>query len=76
MQRVARETGDPEIIERLKEQREEAEAEKFIQMNQSYHQTDQNGEALLKYLKIIVCRSQHADLSKAFRDLPAVVNSN
>jgi hypothetical protein len=48
--RVAQETGDQQLIERVKDERENTEAKSFMAVH-PYHRTDQNYELIREYLE-------------------------
>jgi hypothetical protein len=50
LEQLAKETGDPGLMERLKDDREEAEARAFVASNRSYYRSDQNYEAIREYV--------------------------
>jgi hypothetical protein len=50
LEQIARETGDPELIERLQDDREDAEAKAFIAAHPSYFRHDDNYGTIREYL--------------------------
>jgi hypothetical protein len=50
LEQIARETGDPELIERLQDDRENAEAKAFMAANPSYYRDDDNYDRIREYL--------------------------
>jgi hypothetical protein len=49
--RVAQETGDPGLIERVRDDREVAEAKAFMAAHPSYYRDDSNYEAIREYIQ-------------------------
>jgi hypothetical protein len=50
LEQIARETGDPELIERLQDDREDAEAKAFIATHPNYYRDDDNYTAIREYI--------------------------
>jgi len=50
LERIAAETGDPQLIETLTDERELAEANRFMASHPSYHRDDSNYEAIREWL--------------------------
>jgi hypothetical protein len=51
LEQIAKETGDPGLVERLQEDREVAEAKAFMSATPSYYRTDENYDAIREYLE-------------------------
>src|ERR1700730_3065758 len=51
LEQIARETGDSGLIERLQDERENAEAKAFMVANPSYYRDDANYDAIREYLE-------------------------
>jgi hypothetical protein len=51
LEQIAKETGDPKLIERLQDDREVAEAKAFMAATPSYYRTDENYDAIREYLE-------------------------
>jgi hypothetical protein len=50
LEQIARETSDAGLIERVQDEREDAEARAFIATHPSYHRTDANYDAVREYI--------------------------
>jgi hypothetical protein len=51
LEQIASETGDPELVEQIQEEREVGEAKAFMAATPSYYRTDENYDAVRDYLE-------------------------
>ena len=66
LDRIAQETGDPELAEKLHDDREGQEAEAFVAAHPSYYPTDGNYQVMRSYIDEHRLAFTHENLHKAF----------
>jgi hypothetical protein len=69
LERIARETGDPDLIAEVTEQHEEREANKFLARHPGYNPTNGNYEAIRAYLAAHDLTWEEPNITKAYRSL-------
>jgi len=69
LEQIAKETGDPELVERLQDERENAEAKAFMAANPSYYRHDGNYEAIRQYLDDGGLEFNRDNIAMAFKAL-------
>jgi hypothetical protein len=67
--RVAAETGDPELVERVQDERENAEAKAFMAANPTYYRDDYNYETIREYLDDRDLEFNRENLGSAYKAL-------
>ena len=50
LEQIAKETGDPELVERIQDERENVEAKAFVATHPSYFRSAENYQAIREYL--------------------------
>jgi hypothetical protein len=69
LEQIAKETGDPGLIERLQDDRKEAEARAFVATHRSYYRSDQNYEAIREYVDEHGLTFNKDNLATAYKSL-------
>jgi hypothetical protein len=69
LEQIAKETGDPELIERLQDECENTEAKAFMAANPSYYRDDDNYDRIREYLDERGLEFNRQNLSTAYKAL-------
>lgn len=69
IERVARETRNPDLLAQVTEEREMVEAKKFMAANPDYFGSDENYEAIRSYLAQHDLEFREPNISRAFKSL-------
>jgi hypothetical protein len=69
LEQIASETGDPELIERLQDDRENIEAKAFMAAHPSYYRHDDNYDTIREYLDERGLEFNRQNLATAYKNL-------
>jgi hypothetical protein len=69
LEQIAKETGDPGLVERLQDERENTEAKAFMAANPSYYRHDDNYEVIRQYLDDGGLEFNRDNIATAFKAL-------
>jgi hypothetical protein len=69
LEQIAKETGDPGLVERLQDERENAEAKAFMAANPHYYRDDGNYEAIREYIDERGLAFDRQNLTTAYKAL-------
>jgi hypothetical protein len=69
LEQIAKETGDPELVERVRDNREDIEARAFISKHSDYYSSESNYDAIREYLDTRDLPFVRDNLATAFKTL-------